>query len=153
MNRILKTTAFLAATVLLGCGAMQLAAHSASENTNPIPYSKTGHGPSIILLHDSSQGDLAWAQSAKQLASRFEVILLDVSELVADSRAAQRLRTLINTLEVDSVRIAGSVHGQDLALRYALTFPLQSQSFTLPENCDDLSILADLVNATPITKS
>lgn len=119
----------------------------------PVTYSVQGHGPSILLLHDSSKGDLAWTKAARQLATRFEVTLVDVSDLISDSQAVNRLRSIISQLKLNDARIAGSETGELLAIRYALSYPQHTRSFTLPHNGEDLEILADLINSTPFTRS
>lgn len=153
--RSLSRPQFLAGAILLSLGLLQLGATSGltQSDTESLPYSKSGHGPSIILLHDSSLADQQWTKAAQELAGRFEVVLLDVSEIVSDNRAALRLRKMIDSLGIREVRIAGSARAESLVLAYALTFPLQTQSFTLPHNSEDLEILALLVNATPFTRS
>lgn len=118
-----------------------------------VQHSTTGYGPSILLLHDSSKADLDWASKAKELATRFEVTLVDISKIINDSEGVQQLRKAIRELEIDDSHIAGSANGAGLAERYARSYPYQSDHFVLPQNSEDLEILADIVNSTPFTKS
>lgn len=116
-------------------------------------YSTSGHGPSIVLLHDSSPNDIDWARAARKLATRFEVTLIDISQFVDDSQGVRRLRQAISDLSIDDTHISGSAHGAEFAHRYARTHPSQCDPFILPQNSEDLEILADLINSTPFTKS
>ncbi|MDQ8182827.1 hypothetical protein [Pelagicoccus sp. SDUM812005] len=131
-----------------------LQTHGIQATTAPeVPYSTIGHGPSILLLHDSSREDLDWAKAASKLATRFEVTLVDISHLLHDHQGIRQLRQTLQALQIDDRHIAGSAKGDTLALRYALSFPSRSHHFVLPQNSDDLQILADIVNSTPFTKS
>lgn len=154
-TRSLFRPRILAGAILLSLGLFQLGATPGLPQpcSESLPYSKSGHGPSIVLLHDSSLADQRWTKAAQELAGRFEVVLLDVSDIASDSRAAQQLRKMLDELGIQEVRIAGSARAESLVLTYALTFPLQTQSFTLPHNSEDLEILAQLVNSTPLTRS
>lgn len=150
----MKTRAKLAICGFLSLG-LALLAFSRHDNSakEEIQYSVYGHGPRILLLHDSSESGKNWASSARKLANRFEVTLVDVSNLIADNRAVQRLKEFVSNLELDDSHIAGALAGEQLAIRYALSYPGQSQSFTLPQSSEDLQILADLINSTPFSKS
>ncbi|MDQ8184869.1 alpha/beta hydrolase [Pelagicoccus sp. SDUM812002] len=123
------------------------------ETIQPIQYSTIGHGPKILLLHDSSNADQDWAKTARCLASRFEVTLVDISQFLDDHQGVQLLRQAIRELEIDDSHISGSANGKAIALRYALSFPEQSNHFILPESSEDLQILADIVNSTHFSKS
>ncbi|MBK1876846.1 alpha/beta fold hydrolase [Pelagicoccus mobilis] len=123
------------------------------QEEQSLQYSKFGHGPSILLLHSSSTSELDWAEAASELANRFEVTLVDISEYLNDSKGVQRLRSALRALDIDDRRIAGSAQAEQLALRYALSYPSQSDSFTLPHNSEDLQILADIFNSTQCTNS
>ncbi len=103
-----------------------------------VPYSTIGHGPSILLLHDSSREDQDWANTARTLSSCFEVTLIDISLLLQDHHGVQQLHQAIRQLEIDDSHIAGSANGNPLALRYALSYPSQSHHFILPQNSEDL---------------
>ncbi|EDY84568.1 hypothetical protein VDG1235_4199 [Verrucomicrobiia bacterium DG1235] len=142
---------FAAASLSLFAVTKILADQQPAQST--VTYSTTGHGPSILLLHDSSASDQAWAETARELATRFEVTLVDITELVNDSKAVKRLRQAFRELDINDTRIAGSAHAEQLALRYALSYPSQSSSFILPHTSEDLEILADLINSTPLSKS
>lgn len=143
------------AVLILSLAALQAGATPPDAESTRLAkkHPSFGRGPSIILLHDSSLADQDWALAAQELASAFEVTLLDISEIVSDSRAAQKLRQMIDQLGIEEVRIAGSARGEPLARRYALTFPHRTRSFTLPDNCEDLKLLAQLFTSTPLTKS
>ncbi|MBD5779007.1 hypothetical protein IEN85_05845 [Pelagicoccus sp. NFK12] len=123
------------------------------ETDAPIPYSTIGHGPSILLLHDSSTADLDWAETARRLSTRFEVTLVDISKIIHDHQGIRQLRQTLAKLDIDDSHIAGSANGNKFALRYALSFPQESHHFVLPQNSEDLQILADIVNSTPFCKS
>lgn len=153
-NTAAKALCILAAASLYLFAINHTQATSDPNETKPYPqYSTIGHGPSILLLHDSSADDLDWAQAAQELATRFEITLVDITAYLNDSQGVQRLRQTLRELGIDDARIAGSAQAERLALRYALSYPSQSHSFTLPHNSDDLQILAELFNSTPCTKS
>lgn len=147
-----RAAALIAAASLCLLAAAKIPAAFQSSQPTPI-HSTTGHGPKILLLHDSSQSDLAWTQAARELATHFEVTLLDITEIIKDSQGVQRLRQAIRELEIDDARIAGSAHAEQLALQYALSFPQQSSSFILPNTGEDLQLLADIINSTTLSKS
>ncbi len=125
----------------------------AEEFTSDVPYSTIGHGPKILLLHDSSNEDKDWANAARNLASHFEVTLVDISKIITNGKNVEALHQFLSQLEIDDSHIAGSANGAILAQSYALSYPNHSDSFILPKTSEDLQILADIVNSTPFTKS
>lgn len=151
-NTVAKAFCLLAA-VSIYFFAVKSTQATASDPTEHPSYSTIGHGPSILLLHDSSNADLDWAKAAKELASQFEVTLIDITSYLNDTKGVQRLRQTLRELNIDDTRIAGSAQAEQLALRYSLSYPSQSNSFTLPHNSEDLELLADIFNSTSCTKS
>ena len=144
-----------AATAPLGANASRESSYHVLElGAVEVKYSTQGYGPSIVLLHDSTSEDHEWARAASKLASRFQVTLLEIGDLAADSDSVRTLRHALRHLGMDhDTRISGSANGERLATKYALTFPLETQSFILPHHSEDIKILADLLNATPSIKS
>lgn len=152
--KTLATKAALLTAAAIICVFSILKTQGNIEGLEPlVEYSTVGHGPKILLLHDSSKTDLDWAKTAQELASKFEVTFVDISKIINDTQGVQQLRQSIRTLKIDASRIAGSAHGANFALRYALSYPDQTDHFILPQDREDLQILADIVNSTPFTKS
>jgi len=153
----MKTHAFKALCLLAAMGIYFFAVKStqatAGDASHKLSYSTIGHGPSILLLHDSSAPDLDWAKAARELATRFEVTLVDITNYLNDNKGVQHLGQALRELNIDDARIAGSAQAEPLALRYSLSYPSRSYSFKLPHNSEDLEILADIFNSTPYTKS
>lgn len=153
MKSLATRAALLLAAASLSLFTILKTQGSIVEPTPAVSYSTIGHGPSILLLHDSSYADRDWANTACDLASHFQVTLVDISKLLDDHQGIHQLRQALIDLEIDDSHISGSANGAPLAIRYALSFPGQSHHFVLPQNSEDLQILAEIVNSTPFSKS
>ncbi|MBC2605889.1 alpha/beta fold hydrolase [Pelagicoccus albus] len=153
MKKWAKPAAAILLASAIGYISLAKKTEQPSSNSEEIQITTTGHGPSIVLLHDSSQSDLHWADAAKRLSSHFQVTLVDVTSFLQSSKPIRQLRTSLKNLNINDSRIAGSAHTEQLALHYALSFPEQSASFILPHTGEDLEILADLINSHPLNKS
>lgn len=148
----IRAAALLAAATISYFAIAQNQEEIAAVNET-ISYSTTGCGPKILLLHDSSSQDRAWAKAASKLASHFEVTLLDITLFLNENDGLRQLRQTIRELNIDDTHISGTAQAEHIIQRYALSYPNQTDTFILPHNCEDLETLAILFNSTNSSKS
>ncbi|MDQ8202730.1 hypothetical protein [Pelagicoccus sp. SDUM812003] len=133
--------------VLIGFLTIALASEKKAE---PIAYSSYGHGPELVLLHNSQEHEENWINAAKQLANRFQIIVIDLSQLPDHSVSTSIIHDQLEEMGVRYARISGAPSGEEFAQRYALAYPNDSRSFLLPQSSEDLKTLTDLLNSTHI---
>ena len=151
MNAIYRRAFALSLVAASLLFAYAIASPNNSKTSKSIDaYSSFGHGPDLILLHDSKAQSIHWAEAAKKLASRFHVILVDISKLPKQVVPEKTIHDELENMGITFACISGSQAGEQLALSYASSYPDSSKSFTLPQTGEDLELLTELFNSTCI---
>ena len=93
---------------------------------------RVGSGPPVVLLHGYPDNLQIWSELATQLANEFEVIAFDwpgmgYSEAwpggTTPFHMAQRLRTILDELEIERASVVGMDMGGQPALVFAADYP------------------------------
>src|SRR5207245_1482529 len=93
---------------------------------------RLGSGPPVVLLHGYPDNLQIWCELAPLLAERFEVIAFDWPGMgrsdawrggTTPEQMADRLRTLLDTWEIERAALVGMDMGGQPALAFAARYP------------------------------
>jgi pimeloyl-ACP methyl ester carboxylesterase len=102
------------------------------KTTNGTSWSRTGNGPTLVLLHGVGMNKAVWAPEVNLLQNHFDVLIYDMwghgaSDLPVNElelgNYTQQLVDLLSELKIDSAFVAGHSMGALIALDFALLHP------------------------------
>ena len=107
--------------------------------------SRSGNGPPLVLLHGYPENLQIWSALAPHLADRYTVIAFDWPGMgysdawpggTTPTHQAERLRTLLDTWQIDRATLLGADMGGQPALAFAALHP---------DRCEKLVVMNSLV--------
>jgi pimeloyl-ACP methyl ester carboxylesterase len=105
--------------------------HAQAHDEHPVAWLEAGNGPTVVFLHGLGGTRLAWGPQLDALSDRFRCVAWDMpgyggsAPLLPLSYAgiAERLRVLLDRLEVERAHLVGLSFGGMHALHFTLAHP------------------------------